>query len=104
LISKAKKGDQKSKKGIKAIVKLAAKKGPKQKKAKKATAKLKIAHKIMKKTGTAKGIGKKKLAIKAKKAPYSNQVVVRSKGLESYSAYQRGMAQIPGFARTYFGT
>ena len=104
LIAKAKKGDKKAKKGIKAVTKLAAKKGPKQAKAKKATAKLKIAHKIMKKTGTAKGTGKKKLAIKAKKAPYSKKVVVRNTGLESYSAYQRGMAQIPGTARTHFGT
>jgi len=108
LIAKAKKGDVKAKKGIKAVTKLAAKKGPKQKKAKKAVAKLKIAHTIMKKTGTAKGTTpKKKAVIKrkvAKKAAYSKKVTVRSKGLDSYSAYQRGMAQIPGVARTYFGT
>jgi hypothetical protein len=108
LIAKAKKGDVKAKKGIKAVTKLAVKKGPKQKVAKKAVAKLKIAHTIMKKTGTAKGTTpKKKAVIKrkvAKKAAYSKKVTVRSKGLDSYSAYQRGMAQIPGVARTYFGT
>lgn len=103
LIAKAKKGDPKAKKGIKALTKLAAKKGPKQKAAKKATAKLKIAHKIMKKTGTAKGTGKKKAQL-AKKAPFARKVVVRNTGLSSYSAYQRGMATIPGFARAHYGS
>lgn len=105
LIAKAKKGNVKAKKGIKAVTKLAAKKGPTQKKAKKAVAKLKIAHKIMKKTGTAKGKGKKKVALsRKKKAPFSKKVVVRNKGLQSYSAYQRGMAMVPGFARSHFGS
>lgn len=100
LIAKAKKGDVKAKKGIKALTKLAVSKHPKAAKAKKATAKLKIAHAIMKKTGTAKGTTKKK----AKKTPYTAKVVVRDAGLSSYSPYQRGMAMIPGFARAHFGT
>lgn len=95
LIAKAKKGDPKAKKGIKAVTKMAAKKGPKQAKAKKAKAKLKIAHQIMKKTGTAKG-GKKPV-------PFNRPVIVRNQGLKSYSAYQRGMATIPGYARSYYG-
>lgn len=105
LIAKAKKGDKKAKKGIKAVSRLAKKKGPAQKKAKKAVAKLKIAHKIMKKTGTAKGKGQKKVALaKKRKAPFSKKVVVRNAGLKSYSPYQRGMAMIPGFARSHFGS
>jgi hypothetical protein len=101
LIAKAKKGDVKAKKGIKALAKLAVSKHPKAAKAKKATAKLKIAHAIMKKTGTAKGTSKKKAG---KKTPYTTKVVVRDAGLSSYSPYQRGMAMIPGFARAHFGT
>ena len=106
LIAKAKKGDVKAKKGIKALTKLAASKHPKAAKAKKATAKLKIAHAIMKKTGTAKGTTPKKkaLARKKKAAPFTRKVVVRDAGLNSYSPYQRGMAMIPGFARAHFGT
>lgn len=107
LIAKAKKGDVKAKKGIKAVTKIAAKKGKKAKKAKKAVAKLKIAHKIMKKTGTAKGTGKKKAKVLAKrkvKTPYTKPVTVYNQGLQSYNPYQRGMAMIPGFARAHFGT
>jgi hypothetical protein len=106
LIAKAKKGDVKAKKGIKALTKLAASKHPKAGKAKKATAKLMIAHAIMKKTGTAKGTAPKKkaLAKKKKAAPFTRKVVVRDAGLNSYSPYQRGMAMIPGFARAHFGT
>jgi hypothetical protein len=100
LIAKAKKGDVKAKKGIKALTKLAVSKHAKAPKAKKAVAKLKVAHAIMKKTGTAKGTSKKK----GKKAPYTAKVVVRDAGLNSYSPYQRGMAMIPGFARSHFGT
>lgn len=107
LIAKAKKGDVKAKKGIKAVTKLATKKGRKAKKAKKAVAKLKIAHKIMKKTGTAKGKGKKKAKVLAKRkvrTPYTKKVKVYNAGLASYSPYQRGMAMIPGFARAHFGS
>ena len=99
LIAKAKKGSVKAKRGIKAVVKLAAKPGPKQAPAKKATAKLKIAHAIMKKTGTAKGLPAPKKA-----APFTQPVMVRNSGLDSYSSYQRGMAMIPGFARSHFGS
>jgi hypothetical protein len=98
LIAKAKKGDVRAKKGIKALTKLAVSKHAKAPKAKKAVAKLKVAHAIMKKTGTAKGKAKKS------KTPYTTKVVVRSAGLNSYSPYQRGMAMIPGFARAHFGT
>lgn len=115
LIAKAKRGDKKAKKGIKAVTKLAKGKTKAAPKAKKAVAKLKIAHKIMKKTGTAKGTGKKKVALKKKiakkvvarkrtKVPYTKPVQVLSSGLKSYSAYQRGMATIPGYARAYYGT
>ncbi len=111
LIAKAKKGDPKAKKGIKAVTKLAASKHPKAPKAKKAVAKLKIAHKIMKKTGTAKGTTPKKAKVVAKKkakarvkTPFTKKVTVFDKGLASYSPYQRGMAMIPGFARAHFGT
>jgi len=106
LIAKAKRGDKKAKKGIKAVSKLAKGKSKVAPKAKKAVAKLKIAHKVMKKTGTAKGIGKKKKLLAKKKArvPYTKPVQVLSSGLKSYSAYQRGMATIPGYARSYYGT
>lgn len=107
LIARAKKGDVKAKKGIKAVVKLAKSKHPKAGKAKKATAKLKIAHKIMKKTGMAKGKGPKKKAVLAKKKAkklFTKKVTVRNTGLDSYSAYQRGMAMVPGFARSHFGS
>ena len=111
LIAKAKKGDVKAKKGIKAVTKLAKGKTKMAPKAKKAVAKLKIAHKIMKKTGTAKGVTPKKKAVLAKKAAkkkakqlFTKKVTVYNTGLSSYSPYQRGMAMIPGFARSHFGT
>jgi hypothetical protein len=106
LISKAKGGDVKAKKGIKAVVKMSKKPG--MKKAKKAAAKLKIAHQVMKKTGTAKGQPKKRAKLVSKgnkgKLLYANKVSVQPAGLTSYSAHQRGLAMIPGFARTYYGS
>lgn len=106
LIAKAKGGDAKAKKGIKAVVKMAKKPG--KTKAKKAAAKLKIAHKVMKKTGTAKGTPKRKAKLVAKgnkgKLLYTKPVTVENAGLTSYSAHQRGLAMIPGFARARYGS
>lgn len=91
LIAKAKKGDTKAKKGIKAIFS----KAKKSKKADRAAAKLTLAHQIMKKTGTVKsGKGGQKpgkmqtTSMSAQKNPY----------LYGGSWYQRGLAMIPGLA------
>jgi hypothetical protein len=91
LIAKAKKGDTKAKRGIKAVFS----KAKKSKKADRAAAKLTLAHQIMKKTGTVKsgkggkGKGKgQKTAMSATKNPY----------LYGSSWYQRGLAMIPALA------
>ena len=103
VVAKAKGGDKKAKKGIKTLVKKA-KKGNKP--AKKAVAALHVANKMIKKTKPkAKKPGKKLLVKKtARKVPYTKPVPVVSKGLFSYSAHQRGLAMIPGFARKHYGS
>lgn len=105
VVAKAKAGDKKAKKGVKVLVKKA-KKG--DKKAKKAVASLHVANKMIKKTKpkAKKPAPKKKLAARkpVKKAPYQQKVTVRNTGLLSYSAHQRGLAMIPGFARARYGS
>jgi hypothetical protein len=101
VVAKAKGGDKKAKKGVKALVKKA-KKG--DKKAKKAVAQLHVANKMIKKTKPkAKKTAPKKI-VKKVKVPYQKKVVVRNTGLLSYSAHQRGLAMIPGFARGRYGS
>jgi hypothetical protein len=90
LLAKAKRGDKTAKKGVKVLAKLAKTSHPKAGKAKKALAQLTVASKVMKKT--------------AKKPPYTKKVRVVTKGLTSYSPYQRGLAMIPGVARAHYGS
>lgn len=101
VVAKAKGGDKKAKKGIKTLVKKA-KKGNQP--AKKAVAALHVANKMIKKTKPKKP-GKKLLAKKpARKVPYTKPVQVINKGLYAYSAHQRGLAMIPGYARGRYGS
>jgi hypothetical protein len=102
VVAKAKAGDKKAKKGIKALVK---KSKAGNKKAKKAVAQLKIANKVIKKTKkSAKKLAKKPVKKLAKKIPYTKPVKVVNKGLYAYSAHQRGLAMIPGVARAFYGS
>jgi hypothetical protein len=98
VVAKAKAGDKRTKRGIKTLVKKA-KKGNKP--AKKAVAALHVANKIIKKTKPkTKKAGKKTV----RKVPYTKPVQVVNKGLYAYSAHQRGLAMIPGFARARYGS
>jgi hypothetical protein len=101
IVAKAKAGDKRLKKGIKTLVKKA-KKG--NKKAKKAVAALHVANKMIKKTKPKTKLKSKKLLTKRRKVPYTKPVPIVSKGLYSYSAHQRGLAMIPGFARSRYGS
>jgi hypothetical protein len=89
LLAKAKRGDKTAKKGVKVLSKLAKTSHPKASKAKKAMAQLTVASKVMKRTA---------------KTPYAKKVRVVTKGLSSYSPYQRGLAMIPGSARARYGS
>ncbi len=107
VIARAKRGDKKAKVAIKAVAKKAAKG---DKKAKKAMAQLKISQKVLKKTTPKKKtLAKKPLAKKTgktlakRKVPYTKPVKVENTGLFAHSAHQRGLAMIPGMARTRYG-
>jgi hypothetical protein len=100
LIQAAKAGNPKAKAAIKVLEEGAAKGNAK---AKKALAHLKLCNGVLKKArkSVAKRVAAPRKAGK-KRTVYNTPVRLQTKGLQSYSAHQRGLAMIPATARAMF--
>lgn len=100
LIQAAKAGNPKAKAAIKVLQEGAKRGNPK---AKKALAQLKVCNQTLKKARktVAKRVAAPRKAHK-KRTVYNTPVRIVTKGLQSYSAHQRGLAMIPATARAMF--